>query len=62
MDKSKKKQHSCPIQTKNKLEASDRRHLDRRLCQKKGFTYIPMVGWMCRRENTRRKDDNICGW
>lgn len=41
---------------------SERRHNDRRLCQKKGYTYIPMVGWMCRRENVRRKGDNVCEW
>lgn len=44
------------------LPVEERRQLNRRLCARHGFTYIPMVGWMCRRENTRRKEDNVCGW
>ena len=39
-------------------DSSDRRYVDRRKESKKGFTYISMVGWICRREMPRRKDDD----
>lgn len=61
MRKNVKKQR-CSTQSKEEFIAENRRNKDRRLCEKKGFTYIPVVGWMCRREKTRRKDDDICGW
>ena len=38
----------------NKYRICDRREKD---CP--GITYIPLVGWICRREKTRRKDDNF---
>ena len=62
MDNLKKKNHYRQSQSKNKINDDERRLNDRRLCTKKGFTYITMVGWMCRREKTRRKGDHICGW
>jgi hypothetical protein len=37
----------------------DHREGERRVCGRKGFTYITMVGWMCRREQIRRKDDEF---
>ena len=36
---------------------SDRRNNDRRKEPCEGFTYVSMVGWICRREQSRRKDD-----
>ena len=36
---------------------SDRRNNDRRKEPCEGFTYVSMVGWICRREQTRRKDE-----
>jgi hypothetical protein len=38
-------------------ESSDRRNNDRRREPCEGFTYVSMVGWICRREQSRRKDD-----
>ena len=35
----------------------DRRDQDRRKEPCEGFTYVSMVGWICRREQSRRKDD-----
>ena len=34
-----------------------RRMGERRKLPSKGFTRISMVGWICRREQTRRKDN-----
>jgi hypothetical protein len=38
-------------------ESSDRRNRDRRREPCEGYTYVSMVGWICRREQSRRKDD-----
>jgi hypothetical protein len=38
-------------------ELSDRRNHDRRKEPCEGYTYVSMVGWICRREKSRRKDD-----
>jgi len=35
----------------------DRRYDDRRKDPCEGFTYVSTVGWICRREQSRRKDD-----
>lgn len=40
-------------------EPSDRRTTDRRKCKGDGYTYIPMVGWYCRRAEKRRDDDEL---
>ena len=32
---------------------------DRRKLPSKGFAYISVVGWICRREKFRRKDDKL---
>jgi hypothetical protein len=32
---------------------------DRRKVPSKGFTHISMVGWICRRERCRRKNDKM---
>ena len=36
---------------------AEKRAIDRRQETGKGYTYITTVGWICRREKTRRKDD-----
>ena len=38
------------------LAPSDRRFKDRRRERCEGFTYVSTVGWICRREKSRRKD------
>lgn len=40
-------------------DADDRRDQERRQTESEGFIYIPMVGWYCRRDQTRRSDDTI---
>ena len=32
---------------------------DRRKVPSKGFTFISVVGWICRRERCRRRDDKL---
>lgn len=34
----------------------DRRSRNRRKKQSEGYTYVPIVGWYCRRATIRRKD------
>ena len=41
------------------VEFSDRRDIDRRREPCEGFTYVSTVGWICRREQSRRKDDSF---
>lgn len=36
---------------------NDRRNQERRQAKCEGFTYIPMVGWYCRRDQSRRNED-----
>ena len=38
-------------------DSDNRRFDDRRKEPKEGFTYVSTVGWICRREQCRRKDD-----
>jgi len=38
-------------------DAEIRRMQDRRKKASPGFAYISMVGWICRREKSRRKDE-----
>jgi hypothetical protein len=40
-------------------DLSDRRYIDRRKNPCEGFTYVSTVGWICRREQSRRKDDSF---
>jgi len=39
--------------------AYERRNEDRRKVPSEGFSYISVVGWICRREQCRRQDDKI---
>ena len=57
-----KKTKSPPIKTEQHKPAEppvDRRSAERRKAKGDGYTYIPMVGWYCRREESRRGDDDI---
>ncbi len=40
-------------------DSNNRRKKDRRNQVCRGFTQISIVGWICRRETVRRKDDTI---
>ncbi len=40
------------------LLVDDRCGCDRRQISSQGFTYVSMVGWICRREKSRRCDDD----
>ena len=37
----------------------DRRNQERRQASSEGYVYIPMVGWYCRRDATRRRTDTF---
>ena len=39
-----------------KVHVEDHRVKERRQEESEGYTYISMVGWICRRERFRRKD------
>jgi hypothetical protein len=39
-------------------EPPDRRAKDRRKNHSRGYTYISIVGWMCRREKKRSTNEN----
>jgi hypothetical protein len=39
------------------LDLYDRREQDRRRESSEGYAYVSTVGWICRREKIRRKDD-----
>jgi hypothetical protein len=39
--------------------STERRIYERRVKGSAGFTYITIVGWICRRENIRRKGNNF---
>jgi hypothetical protein len=41
------------------IDLNDRREEDRRKEPGEGFTYVSTVGWICRREKLRRKDDHF---
>ena len=43
-------------------EEDNRRRAQRRCQESRGYCYISMVGWMDRREKTRRQDDDECLW
>jgi hypothetical protein len=46
------------IHFQQNMESFDRRFKDRREETRAGFTYISTVGWICRREKSRREDDD----
>ena len=38
-------------------DPGNRRNVERRKDTAEGFSYVSTVGWICRREQCRRKDD-----
>jgi hypothetical protein len=50
-----------PASTSEKNERIERRRCDgdRRRTPAKGYACISVVGWVCRREQARRKDDEM---
>ena len=44
---------------KEKKAALRQRKEDRRKVPSKGYARMPMVGWICRREQCRRSDDKM---
>jgi hypothetical protein len=49
-----------PFGDRKERNTADRRSLyDRRTRKSKGVAYISIVGWICRREQTRRKNDRF---
>ena len=65
IEKEAKAMYDNPTKEKNphkkKPIDSERRSCDgdRRKISSKGYVRIPVVGWICRRERTRRKDDSM---
>jgi hypothetical protein len=49
--------HDAQVNYEQDVEITDRRDEDRRKECREGFTYVSTVGWICRREQLRRKDD-----
>ena len=55
-------EETFPREGNDSSEKSDelhRREEQRRSEESSGFTYISTVGWICRREKIRRKDDEF---
>ncbi len=55
-------EYTFPKDDRDSYEAraeQQRREEKRRRKESEGFTYISTVGWICRRENSRRKDDEF---
>jgi len=44
---------------KARSTSREKREDERRHKESKGYTYITTVGWICRREKLRRKDDEF---
>lgn len=53
------KKNSGIDEESNSENSSDRRGLERRCRKSLGHMYISTVGWICRREKSRRKDEEI---
>ena len=47
------------VQTEARQFAGERRNGERRHRKSKGYTYISIVGWICRREKCRRECDTF---
>jgi|GEM_PF-1438374 len=45
------------VQYRQSMDPCDKRFNDRRQNTCEGFTYVSMVGWICRREQERRKNN-----
>jgi hypothetical protein len=53
-----KNKTSIPFDDMPDTTEDKRSGLDRRRESCEGFTYVSTVGWICRREQFRRKDEN----
>ena len=49
--------HDAQVNYRQEVDDMERRDQDRRKEPCEGFTYVSTVGWICRREQCRRKDD-----
>lgn len=52
-------QHKEETFPKEDMDSCEKREDQRRRKESEGYTYISTVGWICRRENSRRKDDEF---
>ncbi len=52
----------CHVECRPNMFPSDRRDSERRREPCEGFTYVSTVGWICRREKSRRKHKNKLPW
>ena len=50
-------QQKAGLNFEQEADFDDRRCSDRRKEPGEGYTYISTVGWICRREQCRRRDD-----
>ena len=56
------KEGTFPMEDNDSSEKREERHRreeQRRREESAGFAYISTVGWICRREKSRRKDDEF---
>ncbi len=54
MEKNKTRE-DAQVECRPNMLSSDRRDQDRRQEPCEGYTYVSMVGWICRREKSRRR-------
>lgn len=54
-------QHRQIPQPDQEQYIQERRKQDRRKVSCEGFAYMSIVGWICRREQDRRKADRLAG-
>ena len=54
-------QHRQSTKPDQEQYIQERRKEDRRKMPSEGFAYMPIVGWICRREQVRRKADRLDG-
>ncbi len=56
--KDKETNKDFPFEKHGALFLDERCGCDRRKTSSPGYTYVSTVGWICRRENCRRNNDN----
>jgi hypothetical protein len=60
MNENQNTNHNSPDSNLNREDnLKERRSEDRRRLSSEGFTRISIVGWICRRERTRRESDEF---
>jgi hypothetical protein len=57
MEKNKTRE-DAQVECRQNMLSSNRRYEDRRTEPCEGYTYVSMVGWICRRETCRRSSKN----